>query len=109
MLDSQPAFKLALGCGIVMLGDTHLCSRIPRAQPTRVRLGGAAGTHLDGSFCPKSGAGGYDNCSAAFLGIHLTPLSSAYLEVSPQVYFVSGCWLNGRIQGHVGVALRSRP
>ncbi|KAF9038899.1 beta-1,3-glucanase [Hymenopellis radicata] len=49
---------------------------------THIRLGGSAGTNLDGSSCPSSGSGGFDNCFAAFMALHLTPSSSAYLEVS---------------------------
>lgn len=45
------------------------------------RLGGAAGTNLQDGQCPKSGAGGTTNCFAAFLALHLTPQSTAYLEV----------------------------
>lgn len=46
------------------------------------RLGGAAGTNLQDGQCPKSGAGGTTNCFAAFLALHLTSQSTAYLEVS---------------------------
>ncbi|KAK7049317.1 hypothetical protein VNI00_005918 [Paramarasmius palmivorus] len=46
---------------------------------TQLRLGGTAGSNLEGN-CPKTGAGGFDNCYAAFLGLHLTPSSTAYLE-----------------------------
>jgi glucan 1,3-beta-glucosidase len=41
----------------------------------------AAGTNLEGSNCPSSGSGGTANCMAAFLGLHLTSASTAYLEV----------------------------
>ncbi|KAK0458521.1 exo-beta-1,3-glucanase [Desarmillaria tabescens] len=47
---------------------------------SHIRLGGAAGTGLEASTCPSSGAGGYNNCYAAFLGLHLTSGSTAYLE-----------------------------
>ncbi|KAF9002426.1 glucan 1,3-beta-glucosidase [Cyathus striatus] len=46
---------------------------------SHVRLAGAAGTNLEAAQCPTSGAGG-NNCFAAFLAIHLTTSSSAYLE-----------------------------
>lgn len=45
---------------------------------THVRLGGAAGTNMQIAQCP-SGTQNI-NCQAAFLGIHLTPGSSAYLQ-----------------------------
>ncbi|KAF7359322.1 Glucan 1,3-beta-glucosidase [Mycena sanguinolenta] len=44
-----------------------------------IRLGGAAGTNLE-SNCPTDGSGGIDNCYAAFLALHLTASSTAYLE-----------------------------
>ncbi|KAI0831502.1 exo-beta-1,3-glucanase [Trametes gibbosa] len=46
---------------------------------THFRLGGAAGTNLLASNCP---AGSTDpaTCSAAYLAMHLTPQSNAYLE-----------------------------
>jgi hypothetical protein len=47
---------------------------------SHIRLGGAAGTNLEGSNCPSSGSGGTANCMAAFLGLHLTSASTAYLE-----------------------------
>ncbi|KAK0225091.1 exo-beta-1,3-glucanase [Armillaria nabsnona] len=47
---------------------------------SHIRLGGTAGTGLQASTCPSSGAGGYNNCFAAFLGLHLTSGSTAYLE-----------------------------
>ncbi|KAK0442941.1 exo-beta-1,3-glucanase [Armillaria borealis] len=47
---------------------------------SHIRLGGTAGTGLEASTCPSSGSGGYNNCFAAFLGLHLTPGSTAYLE-----------------------------
>ncbi|PAV23600.1 glycoside hydrolase family 55 [Pyrrhoderma noxium] len=46
---------------------------------SHIRLGGALGTNLDGNACPNSSTTG-SNCMAAFLGLHLTPASSAYLE-----------------------------
>ncbi|KAG6917782.1 hypothetical protein DXG01_001054 [Tephrocybe rancida] len=47
---------------------------------SHIRLGGAAGTNLEAAQCPSSGSGGTVNCFAAFLGLHLTPASTAYLE-----------------------------
>ncbi|KAG6814279.1 hypothetical protein H0H92_013404 [Tricholoma furcatifolium] len=47
---------------------------------SHIRLGGAAGTNLEESQCPSSGAGGTTDCYAAFLALHLTSGSSAYLE-----------------------------
>ncbi|KAF9531445.1 exo-beta-1,3-glucanase [Crepidotus variabilis] len=47
---------------------------------SHIRLGGASGTQLEGNKCPKSGAGGYDNCFAAFMGLHLTASATAYIE-----------------------------
>ena len=41
----------------------------------------AAGTNLELAQCPSSGAGGINACYAAFLGLHITPGSTAYLEV----------------------------
>ncbi|KAF8163174.1 exo-beta-1,3-glucanase [Crassisporium funariophilum] len=47
---------------------------------SHIRLGGAAGTNLETAQCPQSGSGGTANCFAAFLGLHLTASSTAYLE-----------------------------
>ncbi|KAJ7290151.1 exo-beta-1,3-glucanase [Mycena rebaudengoi] len=47
---------------------------------SHIRLGGAAGSGLQGSDCPSSGSGGTTNCISAFLALHLTPESTAYLE-----------------------------
>ncbi|KAJ6608596.1 exo-beta-1,3-glucanase [Mycena sp. CBHHK59/15] len=47
---------------------------------SHIRLGGAAGTNLEKSNCPSSGSGGFTNCYAAFLALHLTAASTAYLE-----------------------------
>ncbi|KAJ7915476.1 exo-beta-1,3-glucanase [Mycena leptocephala] len=44
-----------------------------------IRLGGAAGTGLQ-TNCPSNGSGGIPNCYAAFLALHLTAQSTAYLE-----------------------------
>jgi len=41
----------------------------------------AAGTNLEAAQCPQSGSGGTANCAAAYLALHLTPSSTAYLEV----------------------------
>ncbi|KAK7049313.1 hypothetical protein VNI00_005914 [Paramarasmius palmivorus] len=46
---------------------------------THIRLGGTAGSNLEGN-CPSSGSGGFDQCFAAFMALHLTPSSTAYLE-----------------------------
>ena len=46
----------------------------------------AAGTRLQASQCPISGGGGISNCYGAFLGLHLTPGSTAYLEVRTFIY-----------------------
>ncbi|KAJ3762988.1 exo-beta-1,3-glucanase [Lentinula raphanica] len=48
---------------------------------SHIRLGGAAGTNLEASQCPSSGSGGTTACFAAFLALHLTTGSTAYLEV----------------------------
>ncbi|OJA12371.1 hypothetical protein AZE42_04340 [Rhizopogon vesiculosus] len=45
---------------------------------SHIRLGGAAGTNLQGAQCPPGSINA--DCKAAFLGIHLTPGSSAYFE-----------------------------
>ncbi|KZT11300.1 glycoside hydrolase family 55 protein [Laetiporus sulphureus 93-53] len=45
---------------------------------TYIRLGGAAGTDLEASECPSGSDS--DSCFAAFLGLHLTSGSNAYLE-----------------------------
>jgi len=47
---------------------------------THIRLAGADGSNLQETQCPKDGSGGVANCFAAYLGLHLTPFSSAYLE-----------------------------
>ena len=43
----------------------------------------ARGTELELAQCPSSGAGGYDDCFAAFLALHITQNATAYLEVKP--------------------------
>ncbi|KAH7906291.1 pectin lyase fold/virulence factor, partial [Hygrophoropsis aurantiaca] len=45
---------------------------------SHIRLGGAAGTNLQNAQCPSGLVNA--NCQAAFLGLHLTAASSAYLE-----------------------------
>jgi len=45
---------------------------------SHIRLGGAAGTNLEHANCPEGTD--YASCSAAFLALHLTPSSTAYLE-----------------------------
>jgi glucan 1,3-beta-glucosidase len=45
---------------------------------SHLRLGGTAGTNLNGANC-KSGTNSAD-CFAAFMALHLTAQSSAYLE-----------------------------
>ncbi|KAF8201630.1 exo-beta-1,3-glucanase [Pholiota molesta] len=45
---------------------------------SHIRLGGAAGTNLGPSQCPKGSQG--TNCFAAYLALHLTTSSTAYLE-----------------------------
>ncbi|GJJ16246.1 hypothetical protein Clacol_010542 [Clathrus columnatus] len=50
------------------------------AWDTHIRLGSAAGTNLGSAECPAQGSANPDNCFAAFLGLHLTADSSAYIE-----------------------------
>ncbi|KAI8998466.1 exo-beta-1,3-glucanase [Trametes punicea] len=45
---------------------------------SHIRLGGAAGTNLLVSNCPAGSTS--TSCAAAFLALHLTPQSNAYLE-----------------------------
>lgn len=52
---------------------------VAAAWDTHVRLGGTAGTSLTDTECLKSKKTG-SKCFAAFLGFHLTPKASAYLE-----------------------------
>ncbi|KAF9483862.1 exo-beta-1,3-glucanase [Pholiota conissans] len=47
---------------------------------SHIRLGGAAGTNLEPSTCPRDGSKGTANCFAAYLALHLTTSSTAYLE-----------------------------
>ncbi|KAJ7632168.1 exo-beta-1,3-glucanase [Roridomyces roridus] len=39
---------------------------------SHIRIGGAAGTNLQASNCPSSGAGGTTNCMGAYAALHLT-------------------------------------
>ncbi|GBE82055.1 Glucan 1,3-beta-glucosidase [Sparassis crispa] len=45
---------------------------------SHIRLGGAAGTNLEAATCPSGSDS--TSCFAAFLALHLTPSSNAYLE-----------------------------
>jgi len=49
---------------------------------SHIRLGGALGTNLDGTHCANTTSASTlsANCFSAFLGLHLTQQSSAYLE-----------------------------
>ncbi|EIM83048.1 exo-beta-1-3-glucanase [Stereum hirsutum FP-91666 SS1] len=47
---------------------------------TLIRLGGATGTNIQEAQCANTTANTGTNCFAAFLGLHLTAGSSAYLE-----------------------------
>ncbi|KAG6810587.1 hypothetical protein H0H92_011221 [Tricholoma furcatifolium] len=47
---------------------------------THIRIGGALGTNLQTEQCPTSATGAKDNCYAAFLALHITSGSTAYLE-----------------------------
>lgn len=49
------------------------------AWDTIIRIGGAKGTNLQNAQCPK-GSNNPGACAGAFLGLHLTRQSSAYLE-----------------------------
>ncbi|TFY80470.1 hypothetical protein EWM64_g3548 [Hericium alpestre] len=50
------------------------------AWDTIIRLGGAAGTNIQEEQCSNAIDNTGDNCFAAFMGLHLTSGSSAYLE-----------------------------
>jgi len=54
--------------GVAAMWDTHF------------RVGGAAGTNLETAQCEKTHAGVSPSCEGAYLMLHLTPSSSAYLE-----------------------------
>lgn len=78
---NPPVSKPEQECGILISGklkSTLLCPIIKAEN----RTAGVAGTNLEGNKCPKSGSGGFDNCYAAYLNLHLTPQSTAYIEVS---------------------------
>ncbi|TFK33474.1 exo-beta-1,3-glucanase [Crucibulum laeve] len=47
---------------------------------SHIRTGGTAGTNLEGAQCPRTATNRYTSCAAAFLHLHLTKYSSAYLE-----------------------------
>ena len=47
---------------------------------THFRIGGAAGTNLETPQCAKNLPGVRSECVGAFMLLHLTPSSSAYLE-----------------------------
>ncbi|RDB22377.1 Glucan 1,3-beta-glucosidase [Hypsizygus marmoreus] len=47
---------------------------------SHIRLGGAAGTNLERAQCPDTGSGGFNNCYAAFLALHIKPTATAYIE-----------------------------
>ncbi|KAJ2920462.1 hypothetical protein H1R20_g16633, partial [Candolleomyces eurysporus] len=49
---------------------------------SHIRTSGASGSQLTNNQCPKTGTGGYDNCFAAFLHLHITKQASAYLEAT---------------------------
>ncbi|KAF8520004.1 exo-beta-1,3-glucanase [Hysterangium stoloniferum] len=49
------------------------------AWDTHIRLGSAQGTNLGSAQCVKQVDHG-SNCFASFMGLHLTPASSAYIE-----------------------------
>ncbi|KAJ7074276.1 glycoside hydrolase family 55 protein [Mycena amicta] len=50
------------------------------AWDTHIRLGGAAGSNLEIQQCQPEPGKDVSNCMAAFMALHLTPRSSAYLE-----------------------------
>jgi glucan 1,3-beta-glucosidase len=81
---SSNAFSLAAGGAIVVEWNVH----DPVGQQgaagmwdTLFRFGGAAGTDMQTAQCGYAlGAGTGAACQAAFLGLHITPGASAYLE-----------------------------
>lgn len=83
----QVAQKVLPECGIPIssLSD-FLFLHWSYHWPLRIQ-GGAAGTNLEKAQCPS----GSDNtaCTGAFLGLHLTRSSSAYLEVSPAIILMN--------------------
>ncbi|EJD46953.1 glucan 1,3-beta-glucosidase [Auricularia subglabra TFB-10046 SS5] len=82
------------------------------AWETIIRVGGAVGTNLQNPQCPK-GSQNTGACMAAFLGLHLTKQSSAYLEglwmwtadhdidADPQITIFSGRGILSESQGPV--------
>ncbi|KAJ6500482.1 exo-beta-1,3-glucanase [Mycena sanguinolenta] len=69
----------APGAIVVEWNIKHAPACVTGMWDSHIRLGGAAGTNLEAN-CPTDGSGGIDNCYAAFLGLHLTASSTAYLE-----------------------------
>ncbi|KAJ3923316.1 exo-beta-1,3-glucanase [Lentinula edodes] len=60
---------------------------------SHIRLGGAIGTNLE-TNCPADGSGGTTDCFAAYMALHLTASSSAYLEVvDERISFSTWVWL----------------
>lgn len=91
MSDNLMDKMVVLACGTLISG-LCVCPVVVVAFLTVGRfdrLGGVAGSNLQTSQCPSSGSGGTTNCFAAFLALHLTSRSTAYLEVSArsQSYF----------------------
>ena len=71
---------------------------------SHIRLGGAAGTNLE-TNCPQSGSGGTTNCFAAYMALHLTAGSTAYLEV--RILGIYAELLLSLLSGHLGLVGRS--
>ncbi|KAJ4001473.1 exo-beta-1,3-glucanase [Lentinula boryana] len=59
---------------------------------SHIRLGGAIGTNLE-TNCPADGSGGTADCFAAYMALHLTASSSAYLEGRVRESFFTWVWL----------------
>ncbi|KAJ3796108.1 exo-beta-1,3-glucanase [Lentinula aff. detonsa] len=59
---------------------------------SHIRLGGAIGTNLE-TNCPADGSGGTTDCFAAYMALHLTASSSAYLEGRVRESFFTWVWL----------------
>jgi hypothetical protein len=68
-----------------------------RADHSLYRLGGADGTNLQTANCMAGTVS--PNCMAAFLALHLTKRSSAYLEVCLLVSYRMISSLSGNMQG----------
>ncbi|GJJ08010.1 hypothetical protein Clacol_002217 [Clathrus columnatus] len=47
---------------------------------SHIRIGSAQGTNMGSAQCPAQGETSQSNCIGAFLGLHLTASSSAYIE-----------------------------